>query len=255
MKKHNTNVLVSIITPMYNSATYIRDTLDSVVSQTYENWEIIVVDDFSTDEGRAIVEEYCQLDKRINLISLAEKSPDGAISVRNEGIKASRGRFIAFLDSDDIWDANKLENQVDFMLNNQIAFSYADYRVCNEENTKILSIYRAPKKVSYSDLCKSNSIGCLVAMYDASILGKIYNENSPKREDLATWLKILKKVDYAYNVGQVLATYRLRKASVSSKKRKLIKYQWYMYRKVENIGLLKSIFYLIATIVNKIFKY
>ncbi len=258
MEKNTTNQfeeLVSIITPMHNSARYISDTIESVISQTYRNWEMIIIDDFSTDSSRDIVKKYADRDHRIILIQLETKSQNGVVGVRNEGIKIARGRFISFLDSDDLWDPKKLLLQIEFMLTNKIAFSYANYRVFDENKCSVVNEFYAPKKVNYKDICKGNTIGCLVATYDASLIGKIYNIDAPKREDFATWLHILKIVTYAYNVGETLATYRLRKNSVSSKKRKMIKYQWRVYRKIERISFIKSCYYLLITIINKALKY
>ncbi|MFA5481428.1 MAG: glycosyltransferase family 2 protein [Bacilli bacterium] len=249
------NELVSIITPMHNSELFIRETIESVISQTYQNWEMIIVDDFSNDKSLDIVQEYAAKDKRIIAIPLSQKSSNGPIDVRNKGIEVARGRFIAFLDSDDLWDKNKLEVQLSFMLEGKIAFSYCNYRIYDDVKKIIKSEFAAPAKATYNDICKGNYIGCLAAMYDTAMIGKIYIVNAPKREDFATWLAILKKVPCAHNVSQTLATYRLRPYSVSSKKRRLIKHQWYVYRKIEKIGFLKSTYYLMATIINKLFKY
>lgn len=247
--------LVSIVTPMYNSGKFIAATLDSVIAQTYAHWEMIVVDDFSTDDGCSIVSEYVKKDSRIKLITSEKKSENGPIDVRNRAIKEAQGQYIAFLDSDDCWDEMKLEKQLQYINIHGSAFVYSDYRIFNENKQKISSVFRAPAKISYRDLCKVNSIGCLTVLYDVSKLGKIFIVDAPKREDLATWLYILKMVDFAYNVGECLATYRVHNNSFSSKKIELIRYQWHVYRKNEGFGVVKSLYYLIQVIIHKIFKY
>jgi len=247
--------LVSIITPMHNSDKFIAATIDSVIAQTYRQWEMIVVDDFSTDNSRSIVESYVLKDQRIKLIICEKKSENGPIDVRNRAILEAKGQYIAFLDSDDCWDDNKLEIQLMFISEVDVAFIYSDYRVYDEKKHKMVSVFKAPTKISYRDLCKVNNIGCLTVVYDVSKLGKVFVVDAPKREDFATWLYILKKVDFAYNVGKCLATYCIHDNSFSSKKAELIKYQWRVYRKNEGFGILKSFYYLIQTIVHKIFKY
>ena len=240
---------------MYNSERFIATTIESVISQTYQKWEMIIVDDFSTDQSRTIVENYSKLNQRIKLIIFDKKSENGPIDVRNLAIQAANGQYIAFLDSDDYWDSDKLEKQLNFLNKINAAFIYSDYRVYDDKKQKITSTFKAPEKISYRDLCKVNNIGCLTVIYDRSKLGKIFIVDAPKREDFATWLYILKRVNFAYNVGERLATYRIHANSFSSKKAKLIKYQWRVYRKNEGFGILKSLHYLIQTIIHKIFKY
>lgn len=250
--KHNE--LVSIITPMYNCEKYIEETINSVLNQTYDNWEMIVVDDFSTDSGPEIVKRYVSKDKRIKLLSMNRKSSNGPVDVRNAAIKEAKGRFIAFLDSDDLWDSNKLDIQITFMIENNIAFSYSNYRILDDNSGKIISDFVTPRTASYHDICKGNFIGCLTTVYDTLVLGKIFIVDAPKREDFETWLYILKKIKYANNVPTILATYRLRTNSFSSNKRKLIKYHWNVYRNVEKISDFKSLYYRISTIFYKLFK-
>lgn len=254
MKKYEEG-LVSIITPMHNSEKFISETIQSVMDQTYANWEMIIVDDFSSDKSLFIAESRAEKDQRIRVLSCISKSANGPVDVRNRAINEARGQYIAFLDSDDLWDKDKLDKQIAYMKLNQVVFVISNYRVYDDKNKKVTSIFEAPTKISYRDLCKANNIGCLTVVYDASKLGKILIVDAPKREDYATWLHILKITDYAYNVGECLATYRVHNNSFSSKKVKLIKYQWRVYRKNEGFSIVKSLFYLLNTIIHKLFKY
>ncbi|SIN81391.1 glycosyltransferase family 2 protein [Algoriphagus halophilus] len=232
-------MLVSIITPVYNAHSHIEETIQSIIAQTYSDWELILIDDYSTDNGIHILSRYTELDARIHL----HENPKnlGAAVSRNKGIEMAKGRFIAFLDSDDLWEPTKLETQVKFMLENKHAFTFAGY--FKIKNDIIVGEHVVPAKVNHNDLLKTCSIGCLTAMYDTDQLGKVYMPIISKRQDFALWLKILKLIPYAYGINQPLAKYRLRDDSISGNKFKAAKYQWIVYREFENLGLLKSIYY------------
>lgn len=232
--------LVSIITPSYNSEKFIRKTIDSVLSQTYKNWEMIIVDDVSPDNANDIIEEYIKKDSRIKLIRLEKNS--GAAIARNKAIEESKGRYIAFLDADDCWKKDKLEKQINFMLKNDYAFTYTAYEKV-DENGNFLGNMGVPKKVSYSDLLKTCVIGCLTAIYDTQKLGKIYMPTNTKREDFATWLSILKKNDFAYGIKEDLAQYRVYETQSSSKKAKMAKENWKLYREIEKLNIFKASYY------------
>ncbi|MBX9732640.1 MAG: glycosyltransferase [Chitinophagaceae bacterium] len=232
--------LISIITPLYNSSDYLETAIQSVISQTYRNWEMIIVDDCSKDDSLEKAQRYAALDARIKVLQLAKNS--GAAAARNAAIEISKGRFIAFLDSDDLWEFNKLERQIQYMLINDVDFSYTAYEKI-DENGKAFSVMGVPQIVSYVDLLKTNCIGCLTAIYDTKKIGKVYMPINTKREDCATWLAILKKIDYAYGMNEVLAQYRVYDSQTSSKKAKMAKENWRLYRDVEKLGLLKSVYY------------
>lgn len=232
--------LISIITPLYNGSDYLEKAIQSVISQTYRNWEMIIVDDCSKDDSLEKAQRYAALDARIKVLELAQNS--GAAVARNAAIEAAGGRYVAFLDSDDLWRADKLEKQINFMEANQVAFSYSAYEKV-DENGRIFGVVGVPQKVSYTDLLKVCSIGCLTAIYDTKVLGKVYMPINTKREDYATWLAILKKIDYAYGMNEVLAQYRVYDSQTSSKKAKMAKENWRLYRDVEKLGLLKSVYY------------
>lgn len=234
------SALISIITPSYNSASFITATVSSVISQTFKSWEMIIVDDCSSDNSIQVIQEFIKRDPRIKLIKLTENS--GAAVARNKAIEAAIGRFIAFLDSDDLWMPNKLEKQVQFMLDQDIAFSFSAYEKIDETGN-VFGTVGVPKKTGYHDLLKTCSIGCLTAMYDVEKLGKVYMPVNTKREDFATWLAILKQVDYAYGMPDVLAQYRVYASQISAKKAKMAKETWRLYRDIEQLGVFKSAYY------------
>ncbi len=232
--------LVSIITPSYNSAKFIGKTIESVLDQIYQNWEMIIVDDVSPDNSNKIIEEYSKKDTRIKLIKLEQNS--GAAVARNRAIKESKGRYIAFLDADDMWKPEKLEKQIEFMRKNNYAFTYTAYEKI-DENGLVFGEIGVPLKVSYNQLLKTCVIGCLTAIYDVEKLGKVYMPTNTKREDFATWLNILKKVDFAYGIKQNLSQYRVYKSQSSNKKVKMAKENWKLYREIEKLNIFKAIYY------------
>ena len=207
--------LVSIITPSYNSALLIVPTIKSVISQSVGNWEMIIVDDCSSDNSVEVIQSFVERDPRIKLIQLSENS--GAAVARNTAIEAAQGRYIAFLDSDDAWLPNKLEKQIAFMQENNYPFTYAAYDKVNESD-EVFGHVGVPSKVAYSDLLKSCSIGCLTAIYDTEYFGKVYMPLIRKRQDLGLWLKLLKKTKYAYGLNETLGLYKVRSDSISANK-------------------------------------
>lgn len=233
--------LVSIIMPNYNGARFLKETIDSVISQTYSNWELLFVDDCSTDNSLEVVKQFS--DSRIRVLQNQVNS--GAAISRNNAIEVANGRWIAFLDSDDLWVPEKLEKQLAFMVERNSVFSCSSYEVVNE-NSEIISYFDTKKdEYFYKDILKHCSIGCLTAIYDKEKLGKVFMPvEAEKREDFACWLKILKngtKVDFLH---ENLAKYRKSSGSVSANKFKMIKYQWRVYRKIEKINFFSSFYYL-----------
>lgn len=247
MKKN----LVSIITPLYNSREFISETIDSVLKQSYDNWEMIIVDDCSTDDGVEIVKEYKKHDQRIKLIKLDKNS--GAAVARNTAIKNAKGRYIAFLDSDDLWHSEKLERQIQYIQENNYAFTYTNYQKMNESGDLLEEIIESPSKLNYKKALYTNYVGCLTAIYDTEKLGKVYMPEIRKRQDYGLWLKILKKVD-GHGLSENLAYYRVRDNSVSSNKLDLLKYNWKLYRDIENLSILRSSYYILYTIILKLLK-
>lgn len=246
--------LVSIITPLYNSEKFIEQTIISVLNQTYKMWEMLIIDDCSTDNGAEIVKKYSKQDKRIKYISMKENS--GAAKSRNKGINVSQGEYIAFLDSDDLWKKNKLEKQVEFMKKNNYSITFTDYEEIDELGNKLNILIRSPQKpITYRRYLLTNPIGCLTGMYSVKILGKVYMPELKNREDTAFWLRILKiSNNKAYPLKENLALYRLRENSLSANKYGLLKFHWYLYRKIERLSIRESFFYLITTIMTKVLK-
>ncbi len=245
--------LVSIITPSYNTAKYIADTIRSVLSQTYQNWEMIIVDDCSTDDTDEVVATFL-CDKRIRYLKNAQNS--GAAVSRNYAIREARGKWIAFLDSDDLWLPDKLERQISFMNERVAAFSCTSYWVKKEGEKQLIEYSPKRDSYGYKDILKHCRIGCSTVIYDVDCLGKVYMPtNAPKREDFACWLEILKRGTDVLVYHDPLTTYLVHTYSVSSKKSKMIKYQWHVYRKIENLSWIKSIFYLTNWAIKGLLKY
>ena len=244
--------MVSIITPVYNSEKHLADCINSVLIQHYTDWEHILVDDCSTDGSSRIIERYAIQDSRIVYYKLPTNSGPGI--ARNKAIEMAKGRYIAFLDCDDIWFPQKLERQVDYMQKNDYRFTFTSYVHMDESGRYRDKIVIAPKEVSYKRALFKNPIGCLTAMYDSEFYGKQYMPSIRKRQDYALWLKLLKSSN-AYGIQECLAGYRLQKKSVSSNKLSLIKYEWLIYRKEEKLGFFKSIFYLLSAIFLKLKSY
>ncbi|MCL6274289.1 glycosyltransferase [Muricauda sp. 2012CJ35-5] len=244
--------LVSIITPVYNSEKYLKQNIDSVRAQTYSNWEQIFVDDCSTDNSAVIIQSHKKEDDRIKYYCLNQNS--GAGVARNKAIENASGKYIAFLDSDDLWHPKKLELQIKFMEEKGCPFSFTAYQLVNESGNKINKTIKTPSQITYKRALYKNPIGCLTAVYDIDFFGKQYMPNIRKRQDFALWLKLLKKSD-AYGLEKVLASYRTGNQSISSNKMDLIKYEWRVYRELENLSFVKSSFYLVSAIFLKLKSY
>lgn len=221
--------LVSIITPSYNSAEFIADTIDSILAQTYTNWELLVTDDCSTDDSQAIVRRYAERDGRIRLFSLEKNS--GAAVARNRSIREARGRFIAFCDSDDRWYPEKLERQLRFMREKDCALSYTSYMVCDEQD-RTLGIVVCTHRVSFASLKRDDGIGCLTAVYDTEKVGKVYLPDLRKRQDWGLWLRIMSRCRVAYGMKEPLAYYRIRSDSISRNKMSLVRFNISVYETV-----------------------
>ena len=230
------NYLVSIIMPSYNSSETISQTIISVLTQTYPNWELLITDDFSKDNSIGIIQGYLEKDERIKLFTLDENS--GAGVARNTSIKQAKGHFIAFLDADDIWLPDKLEKQIAFMLDNAYAFTYTAYQKFDRNGD--LGVINPPLEVSYNQLLYSNVIGCLTVIYDTKYIGKQYMPLIRKRQDMGLWLSILKITPKAYCLNEVLAKYRV-DSGMTQNKWGVLKYQWIFYREVVGLNIFKAI--------------
>lgn len=246
-------VTVSIITPSYNSEKFIAQTIESVLNQTYREWEMIIVDDKSTDNTVTLIETYAQKDKRIKCIVLEENS--GPAVARNRAIEEAQGRYIAFLDADDLWMPQKLEKQIAFMQRESITLSYTGYYRFETSIEQVKDEITVPLKVDYHELLKQNIIGCLTAVYDTKILGKVYMPLIRKRQDFGLWLKILKQIPYAYAINEPLAYYRMHNDSISSNKIVSSQYNWKLYREVEKLPWYKALYYFAWYTYRSLLKY
>jgi glycosyltransferase involved in cell wall biosynthesis len=244
--------LVSIITPNYNASKYIAATIKSVQNQTYSNWELLIVDDCSTDNSIEIIKKLQQVDKRIKLLELPQNV--GPAIVRNKGIKQAQGNYLTFIDSDDIWLPNFIETSLNKVKDTE-GFVFASYHRFNEELEHCYKDFIVPAKVNYSDILKSNSISCLTAFIDIDKLGKLYMPEILYRQDMGLWLQYLKKIEVAIGIKQPLAIYRIRKKSHSRNKLNLLKHQWKFYRNVTHLSILKSGYYFCSWIFFGVRKY
>ncbi|WP_407536946.1 glycosyltransferase family 2 protein [Cetobacterium somerae] len=241
--------LVSIITPSYNSKDFIKETIESVLNQTYKNWEMLIVDDCSTDSTQKYLKDFEEKDRRIKVIYL-EKNVGAGIA-RNLAIEKAKGRYIAFLDSDDIWNNKKLEKQVKFTEENSYKFTFTKFQKISEDGKAYKMIVKAPKKLTYNKNLYYNHIQTSTVMYNQEILGKIYMPEIRKRQDYGLWQKILDKTN-GYGLNENLMYYRLRKNSISANKIELFKWQWKFYREVLKLNLVKTLLYFFSCIIIKI---
>lgn len=243
--------LVSIIMPTYNCGEYIEETIKSIQAQTYANWELIIVDDYSNDNTKEIVKPF-KKDKRVKYVQLKKNS--GAAIARTESMKRANGEYMAFLDSDDLWLPQKLEKQIDFMKKNNYSFSCTSYEHIDEKGKKLNKVIKPKEKADYNRILLDCPIGNSTVMYNVGILGKFEVPNIRKRNDDALWLQIIKKAKYIYGLNEVLMQYRIRKKSISSNKLSLIKYHWKLYREIEHLSVMRSVFHICYWIIIKTLK-
>lgn len=234
--------LVSIITPTYNSELYIGYTIESIQRQTYDDWELLITDDASTDNTVSVIESFIRTDRRIKLFK--QRINEGAGIARNNSIKRSNGKYIAFCDSDDLWLPNKLEKQLKFIKNHNLSFTYSSYFTQDENWKKNGSVY-APSNICYKEILRNNYIGCLTALYDVEKLGKVYFPSIRKRQDWVLWINIIERLGIVQGISEPLAIYTVRKNSISRNKLNLIKYTWDVYHKALNFSLVKSVLYMV----------
>lgn len=243
--------LVSIITPVYNAERFIQQTLDSVQQQTYQNWEHILVDDCSQDRSVEIIERASQADPRIKLIHLAENS--GAAVARNRGLEAAQGSYIAFIDSDDQWLADKLSQQIQFMEDHNYVFTYTDLALVDEAGQIIKESVGVPEHLSYHDLLKNTAIACSTVVINRQAVGDFRMPLVRKGQDTATWLMLMRERKLvAHGLRKVLNHYRQVANSISANKWGALKRTWNTYYNLEKLGLAKSIYYFSHYVLNAI---
>ncbi|MGL4865849.1 MAG: glycosyltransferase family 2 protein [Cetobacterium sp.] len=236
--------LVSVIMPAYNAERFIKESIESVISQSYKNWELLIINDFSNDLTQLIIKDYCKKDKRVKLLEQEENK--GVVKARNRGIKESKGKYIAFLDSDDLWENDKLEIQIKYMQDNEVYMTYTGYSYISENGDFIKEIC-VPKSLNYKQALKGNQIGCLTVIIDKSKIGNFEMPNL-KHEDYATWLNILKNNTVAYGILENLAKYRKVNNSLSSNKLKTIGWTWNILKNNQKLNSIVSLYYLLCHI-------
>lgn len=235
--------LISIITPCYNSEKFISETIESVINQTVYDWEMLITDDGSNDNSVSIIKNIIKKDNRIKLFQIKNS---GAAIARNNSIKNAKGHYLAFLDSDDLWLPTFLEKSL-IEIKKSAGFVFSSFKRSDEDgNTDVYKDFIAPRTATYHSTLKTNSIGCLTAFIDVKKLGKEYMPEVLCRQDMGLWLKYLKKIKYASGIQEPLAIYRIRAHSLSSNKKKLIRHQWFFYRKVEKIPFPMAIYYMVV---------
>ncbi|MDR0660900.1 MAG: glycosyltransferase [Prevotellaceae bacterium] len=228
------NDKVSVITPCYNSDSFIAEAIDSVINQTYSNWEMLIVDDCSNDNSAAVIASYREQDDRIKYFKT--DAPSGSPSLpRNIATENASGQYIAFLDSDDTWFPTKLEKQVKLLKNNDTAIAFSSYEKISEDGRRSNRIVKAPAATSYKKLLRGNVICLSSAAYDSEKVGKQYFQKIG-HEDYVFWLAILKKGFIARNTKSVETLYRICESSISSNKLKTMAWQWNIYKNIEKIG-------------------
>ncbi len=251
-EKKNAKPVVSVVMPMHNSAKYLREAIESVRAQTYRRWELLIIDDASTDGSADIAREYAEKDDRIHV--LKNENPIGMPSApRNIGIQEARGRFIAFLDSDDMWYAHKLEQQLPLFRDPFVAIAYSNYEKTDENSKRRDRIVSAPRQADYKTLLRGNVIGNLTGIYDTRKTGKVIIKDT-HHEDYAMWLQILHMGFIARNTGTIAAAYRITNGSVSASKLRTMQWQWNIYRNIEHIPPMKSAWYFLHYAYKAFFK-
>ena len=246
--------LVSVIIPLYNSERLIEKTLDSVLSQTYKNIEVLIVDDCSTDKSYDIVSRIAKNDKRV--ILLQNKVNSGAAVARNYGLKKSKGRYIAYIDADDLWNSDKLEKQIKFMNENNIGFSCCAYNIINESGVDQKKEIFMPNIVTYKKFLKNTILQTVGIIVDTNIVDRslLVMPLVRRGQDAATWAKILKNGHSCYGQHEVLASYRKVKNSLSSNKFKAVKRTWHWYIKIEKLNVFYAIYCFMGYAINAILK-
>lgn len=244
---------VSIVTPVFNASRFLHETADSVLNQTYQDWEWLLINDCSTDDSWEIMKELSKKDNRIKIFSNEVNLKSG--KTRNIAITKSTGRFIAFLDADDLWHKDKLYIQVNFMIKNNYSFTHTSYGYLNEAGEKIKRTLHVSKVVDYKHLLKRTEISCLTAMYDVEVIGKFYMSDHARKQDYALWLSILRKGILAHGLDMELAYYRQVKGSATSKKHKLVLKHMDFLRETQGFNIIQALYYTCFWMINGFIRY
>lgn len=242
--------LVSIVMPSYNTAKYIAESIESVCNQTYPFWELIIVDDCSTDDTESVVKSFD--DERI--IFLKNEVNSGAAISRNRALREAKGKWIAFLDSDDLWHREKLEKQIRYMEENQYHFSYTEYCEIDDNGNPLDKLVSGPRKITKTKMYSYCWVGCLTVMYDAQVVGKIQIKDIKKRNDYAMWLQAIKKTD-CYLLKERLASYRKRSGSISNTSYiKLIRWHYLLFKVCDDRSVFMSLLYALGNLLFGVYK-
>ena len=238
--------LVSIITPVYKCDKYIAEAIKSVQAQTYPNWELLLVDDCTPDSSPEIIREFAKDDPRIRYFRLQENS--GAAVARNKALDEAKGRFITYLDADDVWLPEKIERQVAFMNENHIQFSCCDYEKIEADGTPLNKVIHMPKTITYDQLLRNTIIQIVGVIIDLDLVDRklVVMPNVRRGQDTATWLQMLKNGVRFYGQNEVLAQYRRAPASLSANKFRAMQRTWKLFREVEKLPLLKSLWCMVG---------
>ncbi len=244
--------LISIIVPVYNASRFLDETIKTVREQTIDNWELIFVDDCSTDNSDEIIKQYMKIDKKIKYFKQDQNG--GPALARNRGIDEAKGNFLCFLDADDMWDKDKLEKQLNFMLEKEVAFSYTSYEFATFDGIPTGKKVKAKEVLTYKEVLKNNIISTITVMFNLKLIDKelIKMPNLKYVEDTATWFKILRNGFKAYGLSDVYSYYRRTSNTESSNKFKTQKRLWNLYRKEEKMGFFKSLYTLGVKNINAI---
>lgn len=238
------NELVSIIVPVYNARKFIRETMDSVMAQTYPSWELLLIEDVSTDGTAAVIEEYVREkeEQRIRLIRQPENR--GAARARNRGLEEAKGRYIAYLDADDLWEPEKLQHQLLFMEKNEAAFCFTGYEFADECGVGTGKVVRVPETLNYRQALGNTTIFTTTVMFDTERIPKEMLEMPVmKSEDTALWWRILRNGYTAYGLDENLVRYRRPGKSLSSNKLEAIRRIWNLYRRAEGMSIPASVWH------------
>lgn len=239
--------------PCYKASQFIAQSIESVINQTHKNWELLITDDCSTDSSVEIIKSFTKKDPRIKLFVMEKNS--GAAATRNNSLSFAQGNFIAFLDSDDMWLPQKLEKQLAFMQKNNCAISFTSYMPMSEDLNVKYKVINAVDKISYTQYLKNTIIGMSTSMIDKEKVGEFsFNNKLRTRQDAYLWISLLKKGNNACGLQEVLSIYRIRKNSISANKIKAAQKVWYLYYKLEKLGLLKSSYYFCFYALNAVKK-
>ena len=243
--------LVSVIMPAYNSAAHISEAIVSVQSQTYSNWELLIIDDASTDTTKEIILEFSKNDQRIQV--LENPMNRGTHYARNKGIEAAQGDLIAFLDADDLWNPEKLQKQVTLLQKEDLAACFSSYELISENGEKLNKEILALTILTYTKLLKANYVGNLTGIYDIRRLGKIYCPEISKRQDWALWLKVIAKGGPMIGIQESLAIYRVRKNSISRNKLEMLKYNFRVYHDILGYNFFTSLWRMLVFLNEQFF--